>query len=78
MSRPLYEQAALKNLSQPARTDDHHGVLAPATLAEKEAKRTFLDALPLGAPHGLARSQAMYLCTNGDVLLGAPTMVRLS
>lgn len=73
MSRPLYEQAALKNLSPQACADDqsdHHGGVAPATLAETAESRALLEALPLGAPHGLASSQALYMCTNKDVLLG--------
>ena len=44
---------------------DHH-----AFLAETAESRALLEALPLGAPHGLASSQALYMCTNRDVLLG--------
>ena len=73
MSKPLYKQAALENIAQPARTDDHpnhHGGVAPTTLVETAESQALLEALPQGAPHGLASSQALYMCTNGDVLLG--------
>ena len=80
-SRPLYEQDALENFSSAACADDpcdHDGGVAPEVLAEKARKRAFLETLPLGAPRGLADSQALHLCTNGDVLLGrASNGVRL-
>ena len=73
MSRPLYEQSPLDldNVSTTACSydpSDH-----PEVLAEKAEGRAFLETLPLGAPRDSAESQALHLCTNGDVLLGRAT-----
>ena len=71
LSMPLYEQNPLENVSKTACAD--HPFDHPEVLAEKAEKRAFLATLPLGAPRDSAESQALYLCTNGDVLLGRAT-----
>ena len=68
---PLFEQSPLENESTTACAD--HPFDHPAVLAEKAEGRALLEMLPLGAPQDSAESQALYLCTNGDVLLGRAT-----